>query len=285
MEAADVQGMQPYTFNAAPMGTFGESLEMLTHRVADFQHGSLLHRNRTLQHLLSQRNIAVRAPSPPTVVTCMPSAVTPARALGTSLVTNLYGQVTHPQHPPALYDTISPTEVADMWAIIKDPKDVINSGNAETCDARTSSDDEVANLTNRHALVTSGWSITQEQRQLLNELFPEMDMWALPKDPKDVINSGTEETCDARASSDDEVASRHNDAPQSSTKRRALVAPRWSITRGQRQLLEELFKVEPVPSRAMAENIAEQFGVSTQQIKVWFRNQRQKVRLGQRSAS
>ena len=222
MEAADVQVMQPYTFNAAPMGTFGEPLGMLVHSIADFQREILLHRNRILQQLLSQRNIPMRTPSPP-VVSCMPRAATPGCALDIPLVTDLFEPVSHSQHPPPLNDAVSLTDVMDMWAILKDPKDV--------------------------------------------------------------IDSGTEETCDARTSSDDEVASRHNDAPQSSTKRRALVTPRWSITREQRQLLDELFKVEPVPSRAMAENIAEQFGVSTQQIKVWFRNQRQKVRLGQRSAS
>ena len=62
-------------------------------------------------------------------------------------------------------------------------------------------------------------------------------------------------------------------------KRASMMTPRWSVTREQKQLLEEFFKQVPMPSRAARQALAEQMGVTCQQVKVWFRNQRQRVRL------
>ena len=71
----------------------------------------------------------------------------------------------------------------------------------------------------------------------------------------------------------------------SKKKRRAPMAmPRWSVSHEQKQLLEEFFAAVPMPSRAARTALAEQLGLElhSQQVKVWFRNQRQRTRLAQR---
>lgn len=68
-------------------------------------------------------------------------------------------------------------------------------------------------------------------------------------------------------------------------KRRAPMAtPRWSILREQKQLLEEFFKAVPFPSHAARIALAEQLGVSCQQVKAWFRNKRYLIRQAQRKS-
>lgn len=77
-------------------------------------------------------------------------------------------------------------------------------------------------------------------------------------------------------------ASPRSTSPPPPKRRAAMTTPRWSVSREQKQLLEEFFKEVPMPSRAARKALSEQLGVTMQQIKVWFRNQRQRVRLAQR---
>ena len=62
-------------------------------------------------------------------------------------------------------------------------------------------------------------------------------------------------------------------------KRAKLTAPRWSISRSHLAHLEEVFKEVRTPSMAQRQQLAQQLGVTTRQIQVWFRNRRQRVRL------
>ncbi|KOO29275.1 zinc finger protein (homeobox domain) [Chrysochromulina tobinii] len=69
--------------------------------------------------------------------------------------------------------------------------------------------------------------------------------------------------------------------PSNSHKQRApLSSPRWNVTAEQRYTLEAFFEQAPLPSRAARQLLATKMGVSPQQIKVWFRNARQRKRQG-----
>ena len=67
-------------------------------------------------------------------------------------------------------------------------------------------------------------------------------------------------------------------------RRSPMATPRWSILREQKQLLEEFFKAVPFPSHAARIALAEQLGVSCQQVKAWFRNKRYLIRQAQRKS-
>jgi hypothetical protein len=56
------------------------------------------------------------------------------------------------------------------------------------------------------------------------------------------------------------------------------------VTAEQRYTLEAFFEQAPLPSRAARQLLATKMGVSPQQIKVWFRNARQRKRQGLGSA-
>ena len=69
--------------------------------------------------------------------------------------------------------------------------------------------------------------------------------------------------------------------PSNAHKQRApLSSPRWNVTAEQRYTLEAFFEQAPLPSRAARQLLATKMGVSPQQIKVWFRNARQRKRQG-----
>ena len=69
--------------------------------------------------------------------------------------------------------------------------------------------------------------------------------------------------------------------PSNAHKQRApLSSPRWNVTPEQRYTLEAFFEQAPLPSRAARQLLATKMGVSPQQIKVWFRNARQRKRQG-----
>ena len=70
------------------------------------------------------------------------------------------------------------------------------------------------------------------------------------------------------------------DAP----KRRAPPVTRWNLTPEQRQYLEAFYAEAPLPSRAARQVLADKMGVTLQQIKVWFRNRRQRDRLSKRTS-
>lgn len=89
---------------------------------------------------------------------------------------------------------------------------------------------------------------------------------------------------DSVASSDDTQPAILDSLPalpkETATRKRAcMVTPRWSVSREQKRLLEEFFKTVQTPSRGAREALAQQMGVTPQQVKVWFRNQRQRIRL------
>jgi hypothetical protein len=73
-----------------------------------------------------------------------------------------------------------------------------------------------------------------------------------------------------------------HEGPSKKKRRAPMAMPRWSVSHEQKLLLEEFFAAVPMPSRAARTALAEQLGVSSQQVKVWFRNQRQRTRLAQR---
>ena len=55
--------------------------------------------------------------------------------------------------------------------------------------------------------------------------------------------------------------------------------PRWSVTSQQKQILESFFQQVELPSRPARIALAQTLHVTPQQVKVWFRNQRQRLRL------
>jgi len=87
------------------------------------------------------------------------------------------------------------------------------------------------------------------------------------------------------AASSHRAGSDRSNSPPVPKRRASMNTPRWSVSREQKQLLEEFFRQVPMPSRAARQALAEQMGVSCQQVKVWFRNQRQRIRLAERSAN
>jgi hypothetical protein len=78
----------------------------------------------------------------------------------------------------------------------------------------------------------------------------------------------------------DERSVHGKSCPSNSHKQRApLSSPRWNVTPDQRKTLEAFFEQVPLPSRAARQLLATKMGVSPQQIKVWFRNRRQRKRV------
>ena len=74
--------------------------------------------------------------------------------------------------------------------------------------------------------------------------------------------------------------------PSNAHKQRApLSSPRWNVTPEQRKTLEAFFEQVPLPSRAARQLLATKMGVSPQQIKVWFRNRRQRKRVSGQGGS
>ena len=62
-------------------------------------------------------------------------------------------------------------------------------------------------------------------------------------------------------------------------KRSKLAVPRWCIPPDQLEKLEEIFADTPSPSFALRGELAEEFGATTRQVSIWFRNRRQRARL------
>eukprot|EP00965_Chrysotila_dentata_P257249 6212827-Pleurochrysis_carterae.AAC.1 len=54
------------------------------------------------------------------------------------------------------------------------------------------------------------------------------------------------------------------------------VPVRWNINEEVKATLQEVYNVTPYPSSEARRQLADQFGVSSKQVQVWFRNQRQR---------
>lgn len=63
-------------------------------------------------------------------------------------------------------------------------------------------------------------------------------------------------------------------------RKRASPSARWHLKEHQRRALEAFYQQVQRPSRAASQALASKMGVSLKQIKVWFRNRRQRDRLG-----
>ena len=100
-------------------------------------------------------------------------------------------------------------------------------------------------------------------------------------DPLDAIESeisGIHESIDNAGGPVALYLMRSEHAP-SFQKRAKLTTPRWSISRGHLAHLEAVFEEVRTPSMAQRQQLAQQLGVTTRQVQVWFRNRRQRVRL------
>ena len=113
------------------------------------------------------------------------------------------------------------------------------------------------------------------------------DVLSLLEDPPIMFEpesppTGLEKTDGVRAAPTNIGASSPLQPPKSAPKRRQPgggAIPRYRYTSQQKQVLDKFFQQVQLPSRRARIALAQTLNVTPQQIKVWFRNMRQRLRL------